>query len=74
MVRNRTLYPPPPRFQCPSPLLGCPFPPLRSWESPQETDQKGWVSCPVRDACSSAGEGKVHTGVGAPPNAACASQ
>lgn len=53
-VGNRPLCPHPPRSQCPSPRLRCPFLPLQSWKGPQRTHQRGWVRRPVWDACSSA--------------------
>lgn len=53
-VGNHPLCPCPPRSQHPSPRLGSPFPPLRSWKSPWRTHQKSWVNCLVRDACCSA--------------------
>lgn len=78
-VGNHLLCPCPPRSQRPSPRLGSPFPPLRSWKRPWRTHQKGWVNCLVVGCLFFSkrinnGEGKEHAGVGAPSNPACASQ
>lgn len=58
------------------PVSGAPFHPSKAGKACGGCTKGAGAGCPVWDACSSVnrGEGQEHTGVGAPPNPACASQ